>query len=233
MYLDLVFEPDTRNKRGPGGVILYGRLVEVQVPDAIAGLNLVYGTRPVFEQAIRLRLDSMEILTRVAARVVIDLNLKARYDWPPGRIACIEERFIRDTGFERIRKFKCRTREANEDATVMVRGVEDTELEAQCKIAEDFLGVIKKPQSAPPVTYHFTIQMKHASTSRAGKVPFLEGFIRTLEQWAKTGFGLRADDRLRAGQHAAVVNLFPALEDVSFFTRLNGITADFEFCLFF
>jgi hypothetical protein len=29
------------------------------------------------------------------------------------------------------------------------------------------------------------------------------------------------------------VNLFPALEDVPFFTRLNGITADFEFCLFY
>ena len=100
------------------------------MPDAIAGLNLVYGTRPVFEQAIRLRPDSIEVLTRVAARVVIDLNLKARYDWPPCRVACIEERLIRDTGFERIRKFKCGTREANEDAAVMVRSVEDAELEA-------------------------------------------------------------------------------------------------------
>ena len=59
---DLVLEPHTRDERRAWRVLLHGRLVEVQVPDAITSLDLVDGTGAVLEQAVGLRPDAVEVL---------------------------------------------------------------------------------------------------------------------------------------------------------------------------
>lgn len=97
------------------------------------------------------------------------------------RIALIKERLGRGAGFERIEKFKRWARKADEHATVVVGSVENTELEAQRKIAEGLLGVIKKPQRAAPITDHLAIQMKHSAAIGTGKVPVFKSFIRAVK----------------------------------------------------
>src|SRR5258705_437108 len=60
---DLVLEPHARHERGTGRVLLHRRLIEVQVPDAVASLDFVDRARPVLELAVWLRPDGVEVLS--------------------------------------------------------------------------------------------------------------------------------------------------------------------------
>ena len=62
-----------------------------------------------------------------------------------------------------------RAREADEHAAVVVRGVEDAELQAQREIAEGFLGVVEQPQRTVAVADHLAVEVKHAATAGSGK----------------------------------------------------------------
>ena len=95
LHDDLIFKPDTGNKRGARRIVLHGRLVEVQVPDAVASLNFVDRAGTIFKQAIRLRLDAIKVLAGIATCVVVDLNLETSDHGLPGRITRIEERLGR------------------------------------------------------------------------------------------------------------------------------------------
>ena len=62
LHNDLIFKPNIGHERGARRVVLHGRLVEVQVPDAVASLNFVDRAGTIFKQTIRLRLDAIKIL---------------------------------------------------------------------------------------------------------------------------------------------------------------------------
>src|SRR5882724_3223203 len=90
LHDDLVFEPDAGHERGAGRVVLHGRLVGVQVPDAVPGLDFVDRAGAVLELAWRLRTDAIEVFRRVAGRCVVNLHFKARDHRFPRGIPRIE-----------------------------------------------------------------------------------------------------------------------------------------------
>src|SRR5262245_60651536 len=130
LHHDLVLEPDAGYERGAGGVVLDSRLVHAQVPDAVAGLDLVNRARAVLEQAIGLRADAIKVLGSVADRIVVDLDLETRDHRSPCGVARIKSRFVCSAPLQFDScEVERRTREAHENAAVVFCRIEDLELE--------------------------------------------------------------------------------------------------------
>src|SRR5262249_30457430 len=137
--------------------------------------------------------------------VIVDLDLKSGYHRLPCRVVWIERRFVCGAPFELVRReFERRTWEANEHSTVMPRGVEDLELEAQRKVPKRLRRVIEQSQSAIAVTDHFAIDMQHATADGTSETPSRKARGGAIEERTEPGFGLRIYDGVGAGKHSRI-----------------------------
>src|SRR6185437_1192272 len=68
--------------------------------------------------------------------IVVDLDFEAGNHGLPGRVAWVEEKFVRGAWLERIAQIERRAREAQEDTAVVIRYIKNSKLRAQREITE-------------------------------------------------------------------------------------------------
>src|SRR5215813_742056 len=174
------------------------------MPDAIASLDLVDCAGPVFEKAVGLGSDAIKVLGPVADRVVVDLDFKPCDYRLPRWVVRIERRLVCRTPLQCGGKIECWTGEADEDAAVLPRRIENLELQPQSEIAERFGGIVEQPQPSVTVADHFTIAVQHPSSAGPGETPSRKRGRGSVEECAETRLRLRTDDRVGAGKHARI-----------------------------
>ena len=130
LYDNLVFKPDAGDQQRTGCVVLNRGFVPVQMPDAIASLDLVDCAGPVFEKAVGLGSDALKVLGPVADRVVVDLDFKPSDYRLPRRVVRIVRDLVCGARLQCGGKVECWAWEANKNATILLRRIENLELQA-------------------------------------------------------------------------------------------------------
>src|SRR5215510_8184276 len=167
LHLDLVFKPDTRHERRTRRIVLRDGFIPVQVPNAVASLDLVDGAGAVLVQSIRLGPDPVEVFRRVPDRIVVDLHLEPGDYRLPGRISWIEGSFTTGALVQfLVSEIKGWSWKAEEHSAVVLRRIKDAELQTQREVRERLSCVVEQAQPAIAIADHLAVHMQHAGAAR-------------------------------------------------------------------